>query len=116
MDVDQKYDKLSGDFNSLSQAVKEVINRPAAPAPVPVSAAPVPVTAAVASSSKALTGSTGSSSSVSSGSGKVTLGGQTYAVDSKGNVYKNNVFVPAQNLKYVPSSVLSTARQVKAGG
>lgn len=42
------------------------------------------------------------------------LGGHTYAVDGKGNVYKDTQFVPTSNLKYVPESVRQKAKQVKA--
>lgn len=46
---------------------------------------------------------------------RVTLDGQVYAVDpATGYIYKNNVFVPAENYQYIPQVVLDMARQAKA--
>jgi hypothetical protein len=41
------------------------------------------------------------------------LGGQKYAVDNKGNVFKNNQFVPAEKLKYIPSQITDEAKKLK---
>jgi hypothetical protein len=41
------------------------------------------------------------------------IGGHSYSVDSSGNIYKNGVFVPAENFKYLPSSVIDQAKAQK---
>lgn len=55
------------------------------------------------------------SSSAGSTSNKMTIGGHTYSVDSKGNIYKDNRYIPAENFKYIPQEVLNKAREVKRG-
>jgi hypothetical protein len=44
------------------------------------------------------------------------IGGHRYYVDSSGNIFKNDKFVPAENFKYLPSSVIDTAKEKKSSG
>lgn len=37
----------------------------------------------------------------------------SYSVDAKGNIFKNGVFVPAANYKYIPTDVIATAAAAK---
>lgn len=71
---------------SLIDSVKKAATKPSAPAPKPAA-----------------------------NPNKMNIGGHDYSVDAKGNVYKNNKYVPAENFKYIPSEVLSQAKKVKQG-
>lgn len=43
----------------------------------------------------------------------MNIWGFSWSVDSHGNIFKDGVFVPASSYKYVPSSVINTARRKK---
>jgi hypothetical protein len=44
---------------------------------------------------------------------KGNVWGHEYVVDANGNIFKNNVFVPASNYAYLPTNVIENARMAK---